>query len=176
MRSPAQTELALAAGRTIAVRYVDRLQAQLPEGPTSAEVTDTLRIIDKMPANFHYLGLIHLIMPNARIIHSMRDPMDSCLSCYTRLFNDTMEFTYELDTLGRYYVRYAKLMQHWQDVLPAGFILDTHYETLVADMAGETRRMLAHIGLPWDDNCLEFYKNERPVRTASLAQVREPIY
>jgi hypothetical protein len=129
-----------------------------------------------MPANFHYLGLIHLIMPNARIIHSMRDPMDSCLSCYTRLFNDTMEFTYELGTLGRYYVRYAKLMQHWQDVLPAGFILDMHYETLVADMEGETRRMLAHIGLPWDDNCLEFYKNERPVRTASLAQVREPIY
>ncbi len=102
--------------------------------------------------------------------------MDSCLSCYTRLFNDTMEFAYDLTTLGQYYIRYAQLMAHWQEVLPEGFILDVRYEDLVADMPAQTARMLDHIGLPWDDLCLEFYKTERPVRTASLAQVREPIF
>ncbi len=152
---------------TIANRYLESLHAHAPEA---------LRITDKMPANFHYLGLIKLALPGAKIIHSMRDPMDSCLSCYTRLFNDTMEFAYDLTTLGRYYVRYAQMMAHWHDVMPEGFILNLRYEDLVADMPGQTRRMLDHVGLPWDDNCLEFYNTERPVRTASLAQVRQPIY
>jgi tetratricopeptide (TPR) repeat protein len=134
------------------------------------------RVTDKMPGNFHYLGLIRLALPNAKIIHVVRDPMDSCLSCFTHLFNDTMEFAYDLGTLGRYYVRYMTLMQHWQRVLPKGFVLDVRYEDLVTDVEQQTRRMLDHIGLPWDDNCLEFYNNARPVRTASLAQVRRPIY
>ena len=137
---------------------------------------DAARITDKMPANFHYLGLIYLALPNAKVIHSARDPMDSCLSCYTRLFNDTMAFTYDLGTLGRYYVRYMRMMRHWRDVLPDDFILEMPYEELVEDVEGQTRRMLEHIGLPWDDNCLKFYDNTRPVRTASLAQVRKPIY
>jgi hypothetical protein len=134
------------------------------------------RITDKMPANFHYLGLIYLCMPNAKIIHSARDPMDTCLSCYTRLFNDTMAFTYDLEMLGQYYVRYMRIMRHWRDVLPEDFILEMPYEAMVDDVEGQTRRMLDHIGLPWDDNCLKFYDNARPVRTASLAQVRKPIY
>jgi hypothetical protein len=134
------------------------------------------RITDKMPANFFYIGMIHLMLPQAKIIHAMRDPMDSCFSNYARLFNDTMEFAYDLGTLGRYYVRYVTLMRHWHAVLPAGSILDLRYEDLVADPAGQTRRLLDYLGLPWDANCLAFHQNKRHVKTASVAQVRKPIY
>jgi tetratricopeptide (TPR) repeat protein len=134
------------------------------------------RITDKMPANFFYLGLIKLALPNAKIIHTARDPMDSCLSCYCRYFNDTMDFSYDLTNLGHYYVRYHRLMQHWQQVLPAGSILTVQYEDLVSDLEGHTRAILNYVGLPWEDGCLEYYNNHRPVRTASLAQVRQPIY
>lgn len=133
-------------------------------------------IVDKMPANFFYLGLIYLAMPNAKIIHAMRDPMDSCFSCYSRLFNDTMEFAYDQRTLGRYYARYMQLMQHWRKVLPRDFILDLPYEDLVADVEGQAKRILEFVGLPWDPSCLEFYKNDRLVKTASVMQVRKPIY
>ncbi len=133
-------------------------------------------ITDKMPANFFYLGLIHLALPHARIIHAMRDPMDSCFSCYTRLFTDTMDFAYDLGTLGRYYRRYMTLMRHWHEVLPPGTILDLSYEEMVADTEGQARRVLEFVGLPWNPACLEFHKNERLVRTASVAQVRKPIY
>lgn len=133
-------------------------------------------ITDKMPANFFYLGLIHLALPHAKIIHAMRDPMDSCFSCFSRLFNDTMEFAYDQGTLGRYYARYIRLMQHWHKVLPAGTILDLPYELMVEDTEGQARRVLEFVGLPWDRACLEFHKNERLVKTASVAQVRKPIY
>lgn len=133
-------------------------------------------ITDKMPANFFYLGLIHLALPNAKIIHAMRDPMDSCFSCYSRLFNDTMEFAYDLDSLGKYYRRYITLMKHWHEVLPSNTILDLSYEELVADTEKQARRVLEFVGLPWDQNCLEFHKNDRLVKTASVAQVRKPIY
>ena len=133
-------------------------------------------ITDKMPANFFHIGMIRLMLPNAKIIHAMRDPMDSCFSNYARLFNDTMEFAYDLGTLGRYYERYIKLMQHWHSVLPAGSILDLRYEDLVADSEAQARRMLDYLGLPWDDNCLAFHQNKRHVKTASVAQVRKPIY
>ena len=138
--------------------------------PTSHYITD------KMPANFFYLGLIHLALPHAKIIHSMRDPMDSCFSCYSRLFNDSMEFAYDQATLGRYYARYMTLMQHWHKVLPAGCILDLRYEDMVADTENQSRRVLEFVGLPWDANCLDFHKNDRLVKTASVAQVRKPIY
>lgn len=137
---------------------------------------DSAYITDKMPANFFYLGLIHLALPHAKIIHAMRDPMDSCFSCYSRLFNDTMEFAYDQGTLGRYYRRYMTLMRHWHAVLPPGTILDLPYEDMVADTEGQARRVLEFVGLPWDPSCLEFYKNERLVKTASVAQVRKPIY
>jgi hypothetical protein len=133
-------------------------------------------ITDKMPGNFHYLGFICRALPGARIVHSMRDPMDSCWSNYTRLFNDTMEFAYDLGELGRYYNRYIRVMQHWDLVLPHGILLHVPYEAMVADLEGEARQIIAHLDLPWDDACLRFYENRRPVRTASVAQVRKPIY
>jgi tetratricopeptide (TPR) repeat protein len=134
------------------------------------------RITDKMPANFHHLGFIYLALPNARVIHAARDPMDSCLSCYQRLFNEPMAFAYDLETLGRYYVRYHRLMSHWREVLPEDFILEMPYDQVVEDVEGQTRRMLEFVGLPFEESCLKFYENDRPVRTASLAQVRKPIY
>jgi len=137
---------------------------------------DAQRITDKMPANFFYIGMIHLMLPNAKIIHAMRDPMDSCFSNYARLFNDTMEFAYDLGTLGRYYARYITLMRHWHEVLPPGTILDLRYEDMVADTEGQARRILEYVGLPWDENCLAFHQNKRHVKTASVAQVRKPIY
>ena len=137
---------------------------------------DSKFISDKMPANFLYIGLIHLAFPNAKIIHAMRDPLDTCFSCFARLFNDTMDIAYDLETLGRYYVMYRKVMDHWHKVLPPGTILDLSYEEMVANSEQQTRRVLEYVGLPWDDKCIEFYKNERLVKTASLAQVNKPIY
>ena len=123
---------------------------------------DAERITDKMPANFFYIGMIRLMLPNARIIHAMRDPMDSCFSCYARLFNDTMDFAYDLGTLGRYYARYIRLMRHWHAVLP-GTILDLRYEDMVADVEGQARRILEYVELPWDERCVAFYENKRRV-------------
>ena len=153
--------------RKIGDEYVKRVWKLSPESQY---------ITDKMPANFFYLGLIHLALPNAKIIHAMRDPMDSCFSCFSRLFNDTMEFAYDQGTLGRYYVRYMKLMQHWHKVLPKGRILDLPYEQMIADTEGQARKILEFVGLPWDENCLNFHQNKRLVKTASVAQVRKPIY
>jgi tetratricopeptide (TPR) repeat protein len=137
---------------------------------------DAQRITDKMPGNFFYIGMIQLMLPGAKIIHAMRDPMDSCFSCFGRLFNSTMKFAYSLDTLGRYYTRYIQLMRHWHSVLPAGAILDLRYEDMIADTEGQARRIMDYLDLPWDDKCLAFHENKRPVKTASVAQVRRPIY
>jgi len=154
--------------RRIGELYTERVWRNAPEAT---------RITDKMPSNFFYLGMIHLMLPEAKIIHAMRDPMDSCFSCYSRLFNkENVRFAYDLGTLGRYYARYIKLMRHWHAVLPPGTILDLRYEDMVADTEGQARRALAHLDLPWDDSCLEFHQNKRRVKTASLAQVRKPIY
>ncbi len=133
-------------------------------------------VSDKMPANFMQLGLIYLSMPNARIIHSIRDPMDSCFSCFARHFQKGMEFTYSLDSLARYYKRYTKLMNHWKKVLPESFILDVRYEELVKNTEQQSRKILEFIGVEWDPNCLEFHKSERVTKTASMAQVKKPIY
>ncbi|PRC94363.1 tetratricopeptide repeat-containing sulfotransferase family protein [Solimicrobium silvestre] len=139
--------------------------------PTATHITD------KMPANYYYVGMIYLMFPNAKIIHAMREPMDSCFSCYSRLFNmKNLAFSYDQGTLGRSYVRYIKLMRHWHEVLPPGTILDLRYEDMVADTEGQARRLLDYIGLPWNDQCLAFHENKRRVKTASAAQVRKPIY
>jgi len=135
-----------------------------------------IRIIDKMPGNFLYLGLIRLILPNARIIHVRRDPVDTCLSCFSKLFTGIQPFTYELGELGRYYRSYERLMAHWRTVLPADLLLEVEYEALVADFEPQVRGIVAHCGLPWDPACLEFYKTPRAVHTASMLQVRQPIY
>jgi hypothetical protein len=106
----------------------------------------------------------------------VRDPIDTCLSCYSKLFADGNPFTYDLAELGRYYRHYASLMVHWHRVLPGGRMLEVRYEDVVADLEGQARRMLAYCGLDWDAACLDFHRTERPVLTASAAQVREPIY
>ncbi|GGA44281.1 sulfotransferase [Dyella nitratireducens] len=135
------------------------------------------RITDKMMANFAYIGMIRLMLPNAKIIHAMRDPMDSCFSCYATLFyKNNLDYTYDLGEVGRYYVRYIELMQHWQRVLPAGSILELRYEDMVADTEAQARRLLDYLGLPWDERCLNFHENRRVVKTASAAQVRRPVY
>lgn len=137
---------------------------------------DVLRITDKLPLNFRLAGLIHLVLPHARIIHLNRDPVDTCLSCFSKLFAGDLPFTYDLAELGRYHRGYQRLMAHWRAVLPKHVLLDVHYEQLVQDFAGEARRIVAHSGLPWDKACQEFYKTSRPVQTASITQVRQPIY
>ncbi len=134
------------------------------------------RMVDKMPSNYVYAGLIHLVLPNAAIIHTVRDPIDTCISCFSKLFDKEQNHTYDLAELGRYYRHYQALMAHWHRILPPGRILDVRYEDVVADLEGQARRLVAHCGLDWDDRCLSFYKSNRPVRTASAAQVRQPIY
>ena len=147
--------------------YVARLQRLA----TGAE-----RVTDKMPANFLYAGLIHLALPRARIIHVLREPRDTCLSCYSKLFTEEQNFTYDLAELGRYYRKYAELMAHWRDVLPEGRMLEIRYEDVIADLEGSARQLIEHCGLDWDPRCIAFHKSQRPVRTASAAQVRRPIY
>jgi tetratricopeptide (TPR) repeat protein len=138
---------------------------------------DAGHITDKMMSNFAHIGMIRQMFPNAKIIHAMRDPMDSCFSCYATLFaKNNLDFSYELGDLGRYYVRYIQLMQHWQQVLPPGTILELRYEDMVADTEGQARRLLEYLELPWDPRCLDFHQNQRVVKTASAAQVRRPVY
>ena len=153
--------------RQIGTSYLDAVRAEAPRAE---------RITDKMPANFSFVGLIHLALPNARIIHMRRDPVDTCLSCFSLLFVGDLPYCYDLGELGRYYRAYETLMEHWRQVLPAGVMLDVRYEEVVADTERQARQLLAHCGLEWDDACLDFYKTQRPIRTASATQVRQPIY
>jgi hypothetical protein len=153
--------------RQIGAAYVETLRPLAP---------DARRITDKMPLNFQFAGFIHLILPNAPIIHIIRDPVDTCLSCFSKLFSIGQHFSYDLGDLGRFHHAYQRLMAYWRAVLPARVLLEVHYERLVDDFATEARRIVAHCGLPWDDACLEFHKTSRPVRTASVAQVRQPLY
>jgi tetratricopeptide (TPR) repeat protein len=147
--------------------YVAELQRLAPRAE---------RITDKMPANFLYAGLIHLALPRARIIHVLREPRDTCLSCYSKLFTAEQNFTYDLGELGRYYRKYAELMAHWRAVLPQGRMLEIRYEDVIADLEGSARQLIEHCGLDWDPRCIAFHTSQRPVRTASAAQVRRPIY
>ncbi len=153
--------------REFGENYARRVQAL---GPEAARVTD------KMPSNFYYVGLIHLAMPNARIIHTMRDPIDTCLSCFSKLFSHEQNHTYDLGELGRFHRAYERLMAHWREALPKGVMIDVHYEDVVADLETQARRIIAHAGLEWDEACLAFHRNKRPVKTASATQVRRPIY
>lgn len=134
-------------------------------------------ITDKLMANFAHIGMIRMMLPNAKIIHAMRDPMDSCFSCYATLFSqNNLDFTYDLGEVGRYYVRYIELMKHWRNVLPPGSMLELRYEDMVADTESQARRLLDYLNLPWDPSCLNFHRNQRVVKTASAAQVRRPVY
>jgi tetratricopeptide (TPR) repeat protein len=153
--------------RQLGTLYVEKLAQR---APTSRRVTD------KMTVNFLFVGLIHLAMPNATIIHAVRDPVDTCVSCFSTHFTNGHEHSYDLAELGRYYRHYRQLMAHWHDVLPPRRILDVHYEELVGDVEGVARRVVAHCGLNWDARCLDFHRTKRPIRTASATQVRRPIY
>lgn len=136
---------------------------------------DADRITNKMIGNFMLAGLIHLALPNAAIIHTIRDPVDTCISCFSKLFGE-FNYTYDLAELGRYYMNYQAVMEHWHGILPPGRILDVRYEDVVADLEGQARRIISHCGLVWDPHCLAFHQTERPVSTYSANQVRQPIY
>ncbi len=151
----------------IGAGYVAALQSLAP---------DARRVTDKMPTNFLFAGFIHLVLPNARIIHVIRDPVDTCLSCFSKLFDGDQRFAYDLGELGRYHRAYQRLMAHWREVLPERVLLEVRYEALVDEFETQARRIVAHCGLPWDSACLEFHKTSRPVHTASVTQVRQPIY
>ncbi len=131
--------------------------------------------IDKMPNNFRHIGLIHLILPNAKIIDARRSAMGCCFSGFKQLFAEGQEFTYGLEEVGHYYSDYVRLMQHWDDVLP-GKVLRVRYEEVVADLETQVRRLLDFCELPFEEACLNFHATERAVRTASSEQVRQPIY
>lgn len=133
------------------------------------------RFTDKLPMNFKLLGLIHLVFPNARIIHMKRDPLDTCWSCYTQLFAAAHPFSFDLSEMGRYYRAYEDLMAHWRRVLPTGAMLEVQYEELVSNQEEISRQVLNFCGLDWSDACLQFHKTERVVRTASQYQVKQPM-
>ena len=134
------------------------------------------RVVDKMLDNFLYLGLIAAALPKARIIHIRRDPVETCLSCFSKWFAAGYDFSYDLGELGRYYRAHQRLMNHWRAILPAEMLIAVDYEAVVADLEGESRRLAAFCGLEWDPRCLEFHNNQRQVRTASKTQVRQPLF
>lgn len=135
----------------------------------------TPHFIDKLPFNYLYAGLIHLALPRAKIINVQRHPMDTCFAVYKQWFKDAYPFSYNLDELGKYYLAYHQLMQHWNEVMP-GVIHTLQYESLVADIDGETRRLLHYCELPWEEQCLRYYQNTQASTTASALQVRQPVY
>ena len=130
---------------------------------------------DKMPANFSHVGLISMILPNAKIIDARRHPMGTCVANYRQLYAQGKNQTYDLVDFAEYFLEYIRIMDHWQEVLP-GRVLRVQYEDVVADLDGQTRRLLDHCKLPWEAACLDFHRNARPVNSASAEQVREPIY
>jgi tetratricopeptide (TPR) repeat protein len=137
---------------------------------------DVKRIVDKMPGNYFWAGVIPYILPNAKIIHTARHPLDNCLSLYRLFFPDGMPWSYELANLGKVSRAYFEHMDYWEKNLPANMMLTVPYEIVVADFENQAKKIIKHVGLPWDEACLRFYETERNVKTASLTQVRKPIY
>lgn len=179
-------------GRTIGAEAGEPLERGFPEwlgrldGDAVRRVGETYlaglpakagasRVTDKMPSNFAYLGLIRLALPRARIIHCLRSPMDTCLSCYQKHFEEGQPYAFDLAGLGHYYRDYVRLMEHWRALFP-GQWLDVSYEDMIDDTEAQARRLVDFAGLPWDDACLDFHRSRRRVETASFWQVRQPIY
>jgi tetratricopeptide (TPR) repeat protein len=133
------------------------------------------RFTDKMPNNFASIGLIAAILPNAKVVNARRHPLDSCMGCYKQLFYKGQSFTYDLVELGEYYLEYQRMMDYWHDLVPH-MVLDVQYEEMVSDQENQTRRLVEHCDLPWEDGVLRFYETDRAVITASSEQVRQPIY
>jgi Flp pilus assembly protein TadD len=151
---------------TIGERYLSRLMP-LAGG--------RLRVTDKLPANAILAGLIHCTLPNAKIVHCVRDPVDTCLSCFMKSFGRRVPYSTDLGTLGRYYRAQTQLMEHWCSILPPGSVLDVRYEDVVENLEEQSRRLISHCGLDWDPRCVRFHETRRPVNTASVFRVREPI-
>jgi hypothetical protein len=150
----------------LAARYLDVLHAK---GPAAQRVTD------KMPHNFMLLGLIELLFPAARVIHCVRNPLDTCLSCYTTELSHAHAYKRRLPDLAVAYRAYLKMMDHWRAVLRTP-ILEVVYEDVIANLEPNVRRVLEFVGLPWHDRCMRPHENKRVVHTASVDQVRRPIY
>jgi len=147
--------------------YLEPLVGTAPES--------AVRITDKMPMNFVHLGLIQMLLPESRIIYCRRDAMDTCVSCYMTDFSSGNEFKYDLGHLGHFHREQERLMAHWKSVVDLP-ILEVEYEKVIADAEGESKRMVEFLGLEWDERCLQFYDTKREVVTASVQQVRQPIY
>ena len=153
--------------RALGLEYLD--------GAKRYRLTDKPIFTDKLPNNFPFVGLLHLILPNAKIINARRHPLDTCLGNYKQLFGHGQNFTYDIFELGDYYNEYCLTMDHWNEVLP-GKVLDVHYEETVTDLEGQVARILDHCGLPFEEKCVRFHETERAIKTASSEQVRQPIY
>ncbi len=153
--------------REVAAAYESELQGHS---------ASALRVVDKMPGNFGWVGLITTVFPRARIIHSQRNPLDTCLSIYFQNFNKGHLYATDLDDLAFYYKEYVRLMDHWRAVLPPDRFIEIPYEALTDDQEGWSRKIVAFLGLEWSERCLEFYKTERKVGTASNWQVRQKVY
>ncbi|MDE0009479.1 MAG: sulfotransferase [Gammaproteobacteria bacterium] len=160
------TEMTADNARELGERFLADTRIQRRDAPF---------FIDKMPNNFRHLGLIHMILPNARVIDARRQPMACCFSNYKQLFASGQEFSYDLEAVGTYYRDYVALMEHWDRVLP-GKALRVQYEEVVADLETQVRRMLDFLGLPFEEACLDYHRTERAVRTPSSEQVRQPIF
>ncbi len=163
----ALAEIDAGKARALGERYLERTRIQ--------RKTAAPFFIDKMPNNFVHIGMIQTMLPNAKIVDARRHPLACCFSGFKQNFARGQHFTYDLADIGRYYRDYVRLMAHFDDVLP-GRVHRVIYEDMVADTEGQVRRLLAYCGLPFEEGCLRFFENERPVRTASSEQVRRPIY
>lgn len=162
----AMAALTPAKARELGSKYLDHLNKR--NGKAAC-------VVDKMPHNFELLAFISLILPNARIVHCRRDPMDNCTSCFMHNFSDTHGYNADLTKLGQYYRQYDRLMRHWAKVVPLA-IHDMPYEKTVADFETQARGLIGFLAVEWDDACLRFHETERTVRTPSRWQVRQPIY
>jgi tetratricopeptide (TPR) repeat protein len=163
-------------------KCLDKLTTEQVDGmaevylaPLVAMRPEATRITDKMPLNFLHLGLIASLFPSARIIHCVRDPMDTCLSCFMTYFNYPQPFKHDLAHLGHFYRLYEKLMAHWKSVIDLP-MLEVSYEEVVANPEAQSRRMVEFLDLPWDERCLSFHQTKRPCATASVMQVRRRVY
>jgi hypothetical protein len=161
------TEIPSAHFHRLGEDYLQRAAAHRLEGLP--------RFIDKMPNNFPNIGFLKLILPHAKIIDARRHPMDACLGCYRQLFAKGQTFTYDLTEIGEYFLQYQRMMDYWHETLP-GSVLTVQYEAVVADLDTQVRRLLEFCELPFEAGCINFHETDRPIRTASSEQVRQPIY
>jgi hypothetical protein len=152
--------------------YIEAIEALAKIGGKA----EAKKIVDKMPGNYFWTGVIPFILPKAKIVHTQRHPLDNCLSVYRIFFPDGMPWSYDLTNLGKVYRAYFEHMNYWEKNLAKDVMITMNYEIVVADFENQAKKIIHHVGLDWNKDCLKFYENERHVKTASLTQVRKPIY